>query len=60
MKKDRKEQLKVFRIVSLGERMLPQDIAELLQKEITLNPEKPDIFFTVEECSPEDIKSLPG
>ena len=44
---------KVFRIVSLGEEILPTDIHKILVNAITLDPKKPDTFFTVVDCTEE-------
>ena len=50
MAKNRKEKIKIFRVVSLGEELPLADLSELLMQEITMNSQKPDTFFTVTEC----------
>lgn len=54
MARTKKETIKIFKIVSLGEELCPEDISRILKEEITLNSKKPDIFFTVTECAVDD------
>ena len=46
---------RVFRIVTLGEKILPSDLESLLMHQITLNPTKPKTFFAVTECTEEEL-----
>jgi len=57
MSPERREVIKIFQVVTLGEKLLCEDIAKLLKKEITLNPEEPNVYFTVTEQSEDPIVS---
>jgi hypothetical protein len=52
--KEKKQLVKIFRVVSLGDEIRPHDIEDLLTKKITLDPKRPDTFFTVSECIEEE------
>lgn len=50
MPKARKESVKIFQVVSLGEELCVEDISHILKKAVTHNSKKPNVFFTVTEC----------
>ncbi|MCF7908639.1 MAG: hypothetical protein K9L86_07215 [Candidatus Omnitrophica bacterium] len=55
MLKNKEERIRIFQVVSLGEELACEEIAKILKKDITLNPEKPDVYFTVTEHPEESI-----
>ena len=55
MAQSKTERIKIFQVVSLGEDLLCEDIAEILKKELTLNSKKPNVYFTVTEHTEEGI-----
>jgi len=55
MAQSKEERIRIFQVVSLGEKLSGEEIAKILKKEITLNPKKPDAYFTVTEHPEESI-----
>ena len=55
MAQSKEERIRIFQVVSLGEDLLCEDIAKILKKELTLNPRKPNVYFTVTEHTEESI-----
>ena len=51
MKIKKKAVVKIFQIVSLGEEVASRDIKDVLVNSITINPKKPNAFFTVTDCT---------
>jgi len=59
MVENKREVIKIFQVVTLGEKLLCEDIANLLKEHITLNPGQPNVYFTVTEKTEETIPAKP-
>jgi len=49
MQQSKEEQIRIFQVVTLGERLRSEDIVKLLKEQITLDPKQPNVYFTVTE-----------
>lgn len=59
MSQSKEKQIRIFQVVTLGEKLGSEDIARLLKEKITLNPKKPDVYFTVTEQIEEAVSVKP-
>ena len=57
MQKRKKVVAKIFRVVSLGDEISNTEIQGVLVNAITLDPKRPETFFTVVDCT-EEITNL--
>ncbi|MBD3245850.1 MAG: hypothetical protein GF333_02445 [Candidatus Omnitrophica bacterium] len=53
MKKKRKDVVRIFQVVSLGDDLFAEQIKDVLSREITSDPRKPEAYFSVTDWTEE-------